>query len=230
MRRPGTERPRLGVFATLADLVAGMPPTGALTPTVDLNIQLMVRPPSVGTLHVVCHPTKMGRRLFVGEVLIDSGAEPFARGTVTFLNQQMPGDHHPDRFNGRLGPRAPLPRSLDDLLQPAYPDERTIVVECGPTINNGPGGTVQGGVQATIAELASEWALSPIGNFAVTDLDIRYLGRVQVGPVAAVADVMAVNGQTAFVRVALRDSGNADRLVSVVATVCHRVTEDGQDA
>jgi acyl-coenzyme A thioesterase PaaI-like protein len=89
---------------------------------------------------------------------------------------------------------------------------------------------VQGGVQATIAELSSEWALSPIGNFAVTDLDIRYLGRVQVGPVAAVADVMAVNGQTAFVRVALRDSGNADRLVSVVATVCHRVTEDGQDA
>jgi acyl-coenzyme A thioesterase PaaI-like protein len=224
MWRPGTQRPRLGVLATLADIVAGMPPTGALTPTVDLNIQLMAPPPSVGTLHAVCLPTKAGRRLFVGEILIDSGAEPFARGTVTFLNQLMPGVHHPDRFNDRTASQLSLPPSLDDLLEATFPDERTVVVECKPALNNGPGGTVQGGVQATIAELASERALASVGTFVVTDLDIRYLGRVKVGPVAAVADVVTCGEKLAFVRVALLDAGNENRLVSAVTTVCHRIT------
>jgi acyl-coenzyme A thioesterase PaaI-like protein len=224
MWRPGTQRPRLGVLATLADIVAGMPPTGALTPTVDLNIQLMAPPPSAGTLHAVCLPTKAGRRLFVGEILIDSGEEPFARGTVTFLNQLMPGVHHPDRFNEGSGRQASLPHSLDDLLEATFSDERTVVVECKPALNNGPGGTVQGGVQATIAEIASEWALSSAGTFAVTDLDIRYLGRVKVGPVAAVADVVMRGEKLAFVRVALTDAGDGGRLVSAVTTVCHRVT------
>jgi acyl-coenzyme A thioesterase PaaI-like protein len=203
-----------------------MPATGAINPTVDLNVQLIAPPPSFGTLHVVCHPVKMGRRLFVGEVLIDCGAEPFARGMATFLNQPIPG-HHPDGWNGQFRP-VPLLESFDDLIQPSYADDRTVVVACGPAINNGPGGTVQGGVQATIAELASEWVLSPIGNFAVTDLDIRYVGRVKVGPVAAAADVLSVNGSTAFVRVTLVDRGNANSLVSTVATVCHQISGDGQ--
>jgi acyl-coenzyme A thioesterase PaaI-like protein len=224
MWRPGTQRPRLGVLATLADIVAGMPPTGALTPTVDLNIQLMAPPPSAGTLHAVCLPTKAGRRLFVGEILIDSGGEPFARGSVTFLNQLMPGVHLPGGFNDRDGTAAPLPPSLDDLLEATFPDERTVVVECKPALNNGPGGTVQGGVQATIAEVASEWALSSVGTFAVTDLDIRYLNRVNVGPVSAVAEVMTRDKNLAFVRVALKDAGDGGRLVSAVTTVCHRVT------
>ena len=73
MWAPGTRWPRIGVLATMVDMVAGMLPTGPVNPTVDLRISLLAPPPSDGAVELVCRPAKVGRRLYVGETLLRAG-------------------------------------------------------------------------------------------------------------------------------------------------------------
>jgi hypothetical protein len=56
MWAPGTDVPRLGVLATMVDIVVGTQPDGPLNPTVDLRITLLERPPSAGEVYLVCRP------------------------------------------------------------------------------------------------------------------------------------------------------------------------------
>ena len=70
MWAPGTEVPRLGVLATMVDIVVGMLPTGPVNPTVDLRLTLLSLPPSLGDIQLVCRPVKLGSRLIVGECLL----------------------------------------------------------------------------------------------------------------------------------------------------------------
>jgi acyl-coenzyme A thioesterase PaaI-like protein len=217
MCAPGTMRPRIGLLATLADVVAGSQPTGPINPTVDLRIQLLSMPSAPCTVRAVCRPLKVGRRLFVGETLmyLDGEGGPFARSTVTFMNQPMP-------FAPSPRPRDPstMPASsFDELLGARYLDRQTVAVDPSPALGNSRG-TVQGGVQAFVAELASEWALAPRGRFAVTDLEIRYLNRVKVGPLVAKAEVLSAGSGGVAVRVPLTDGGAGGRLVSLVSTTC----------
>ena len=217
MLAPGTDRPRIGVLATLVDMVAGFLPTGPVNPTVDLRVSLVARPPSTGTMYLVCRPAKVGRRLFVGETILHTGDvdRPFARSTVTFMNQQM------SEGPGSGGPAAEAitVRSFDDLLRPRYPDAYTAAMDAHPWVSNGPGGTIQGGVQALLAEIAAERAVKP-RELAVVDLDIRFLNRVRSGPVAATAEVSAGEVDDTFVRVAITDLGDDGRLVSLVNLIC----------
>ncbi|SRR5579875_898823 len=231
-----TSRPRIGALATMADIVAGCPPTGPIHPTVDLRIQLLAAPPAGGWAHLVCHPLKVGRRLFVGEVLVDAGHAPFARAIVTFLNQPVPAPRPQDqRAPGRMAVvGSPLPgssgtaaleslSSFESHIRPSIADDRTLVVEPNASIANPWTRTIQGGVQATIGELASEHVLAPHGTFGVIDLDIRYLGRLSAGPLVARADLLQRTDDLGFVRVTLCDRGEGDRVVSVVSTVCRRL-------
>ncbi|MFC5746326.1 hotdog domain-containing protein [Actinomadura rugatobispora] len=210
----GTERPRLGALVAMADIVAGLRPTGPVVPTVDLNLQLLRPAPARGRVDLECRPLKAGRRLFVGEVLMRHEGTLLARSVATFINRSYGGTGSP--------PRGPARReaSFDDWFLPSYPDERTVLVERTEEISNGPGATVQGGAQATVAELAAEWVLSPLGPHAAVDLDIRYLGRVAAGPLAATADVLAVRGDRAFVSVMLTDAGAGDAVVAHASVVC----------
>src|SRR4051812_30075451 len=90
--KPGTDRLRMGVLATLVDMVAGSPAHGVINPTVDLRVSLLDHAPSDGTMFLVCRPTKVGQRLFVGETLLHTGDvdRPFARSMVTFINRLLP--------------------------------------------------------------------------------------------------------------------------------------------
>src|SRR6478672_9287797 len=92
---PGTDRVRMGVLATLVDMVAGSPAHAIINPTVDLRVSLLDRAPSSGGIELVCHPVKVGRRLFVGETLLHIGdvTRPFARSLCTFINQPLPEAH-----------------------------------------------------------------------------------------------------------------------------------------
>ncbi|MFV2173794.1 hotdog domain-containing protein [Actinomadura sp. LOL_016] len=216
----GTERPRLGALATMADVVAGLRPTGAVAPTVDLNVRLFRPPPSRGRIDLEGRPLKAGRRLFVGEVLMRHEGTLFARSVATFMNRppkSQGGESDTDPFaTDRSLPAVPF----DDWFRPRYVDARTILVERTPSISNGPGATIQGGAQATVAESAAEWALAPRGAFVAVDLDIRYLGPVLTGPLAATAEVLAVHDDRAFVSVRLTDTGAGDATVADVTVVC----------
>jgi acyl-coenzyme A thioesterase PaaI-like protein len=225
MCAPGTTRPRIGLLATLADVVAGQPPTGPINPTVDLRIQLLSTPPGSGEVGAVCRPVKVGRSLFVGETDIHAeGSErPFARSILTFMNRLIDV--------GARGERAappPVPAvSFDELLGAHSLDGSALAIESHPALGNSRG-TVQGGVQVLLAELAAERALERHGRYAVTDLEIRYLNRVGSGPLVASGEVLGPVGigHDVVVRVPLTDAVDGGRLVALAAATCRKVEEE----
>jgi acyl-coenzyme A thioesterase PaaI-like protein len=224
----GTTRPRVGVLAVLADFVISSPPTGVLVPTVDLRIELLDDLPSAGLMTATATMLKVGRRLALGEAWLAVDGVRCARVTGTFVTPAPGSDSLPASLAVAFPPGREMParpESFDALIGATQSEPGTTVVDASAPIRNGPGGTVQGGIQATIAEIAAEAALGGSAAWAVHDIDVRYLGTVGAGPVVASAEVLANDGTDASVRVTLRDAAVADptRLVAYVATRCHRV-------
>jgi acyl-coenzyme A thioesterase PaaI-like protein len=187
---------------------------------VDLRVQLVAPLPSNGPIHLVCRPIKAGGRLWIGEVLVDDGRALLARGLATFLNHR--GDRNaynfvrPPEGDVAVGP-------YDDWLAPRFVDDHTLEIDKTPHLSNRGTGTIQGGAQATLAEIASEWVLAEHGPYVVEDLDIRYLTAARTGPVTARADVAARRADQAFLRVRLSDEGEEGLAVAHSTTVCRRM-------
>jgi acyl-coenzyme A thioesterase PaaI-like protein len=209
--------PRLGVLATLVDMVAGTPPSGALNPTVDLRIWLLSRPPSSGVIRLEARPAKFGRRLYVAETILHTGDadRPFARSTCTFMNEAIDMGLS---FGPRGTPRAPV-RPLEELLDARMLGDGTLEMDAHERVSNGPGGTVQGGAQALLAELAAERALADGGAATAVDLEIRFLNRVRGDRITARAEVDDGDLGIVGVRVPVVDTGPDPRMVSLVSLI-----------
>jgi acyl-coenzyme A thioesterase PaaI-like protein len=219
MWAPGTDVPRLGVLATMVDMVVGTQPDGPINPTVDLRITLLERPPSEGEVFLVCRPVKEGRRLFVGEALLHTGdlERPFARSRCSFMNNLMTGVG--SMFAPLDAPPTPIP-SFDELLRARFLDRGVVEMDAHPGVSNGPGGTIQGGAQALLAEIAAEHALEPLGRYAAVDLEIRYLNRVRTESAVATAEILPGDLAGLHARVPLHETGDDGRIVSLVSIIC----------
>lgn len=225
----GTTRPRIGTLAVLADFVISSPPSGVLVPTVDLRVELLDRLPPAGRVDATATMLKVGRRLAVGEAWLSVGGARCARATATFLTPAAGDVSVPLSLADSFPPGRELPTrpaSFDGLIGAAHRDPSTTVVEAAPVIRNGPGGTVQGGIQATIAEIAAEAALGGPEEWEAFDVEVHYLGTLRTGPMIARADVLSDDGAEASVRVTLHDAADEDpaRLVAYAATRCRRAT------
>ena len=167
----GSRRPRLGLLFTLADVVGGSPPTGTLTPTIDLRLQLLRPAPSEGEILIEARPLKIGRRLWTGEVLFRTpgSSDLFARGEFCFMNQRIADRLGREPFHGRARSEdAPFPaESFDDLLQMRFLDGGAVEMDPHEAVRNGVVGTIQGGAQATMCEVAAERALAERGEYVV---------------------------------------------------------------
>lgn len=219
MWAPGTEVPRLGVLATMTDVVVGMLPTGPVNPTVDLRLTLLARPPSVGDIQLVCDVLKHGRQLVVGECLlyVDDPSSPFARSTCTFLNRVVGG---PEMSTWERRTELPEIPTFDELLKARVVDRGVIEMDAHAGISHGPGGTIQGGALALLGEIAAEHALEPRGRFATVDLEIRYLNRVRTESVVATAEILPGDVSGAQVRVPICETGDDGRIASLVTVTC----------
>ncbi len=224
---PGTTRIRAGVLATLVDLVAGHVPAGAVNPTVDLRLSVFAAPPTDGRVHLTARALRAGKRLIVAETELAAtpGGTPFARAVTTFMNAPLGTPLS-------SGPKSIPPmaeRSMDEYLAPRVHDARTIEMDAAPRISNGPAGTVQGGAQTLFAELAAEHGLGTDhqgarGRLAVSDLDIRFLGRLSVGPlVGTVESIPSDDPSLVHARVRLTDGGRDHAIVSFVAITATRL-------
>lgn len=220
----GSRRPRLGLLFTLADVVGGSPPTGALTPTVDLRFQLLTAAPSEGEILMEARPLKIGRRLWTGEVLFRTpgSSDLFGRCEFSFLNQQMAARFGSEPRPGRAwDPALPLPaESFDDLFRMRLLDDGIVELDPHEAVRNGFVGTIQGGAQATMAEMAAERALAGRGEYVVYDLQLRYLNSLKVGPAVACPEVLPGDELRPVVRVPITDAGADQRLVSMAVAVC----------
>ncbi len=220
--KPGTDRVRLGVLATLVDMVAGSPAHGVINPTVDLRVTLLDRAPASGAMFLVCRPIKIGQRLFVGETVLHTGDvdRPFARSMVTFINRLLPDA---SQLRERM-PLAPLgAESYDESLLLSEPEPGVFEMDAHEAVRNGPAGTIQGGAQALLAELAGERALAGRGDYEVVDLEIRYLNRVRTGPVRAAGEVLPGARHGVAVRVPVVEPAPDGRIVSLTSLGCQRV-------
>lgn len=217
---PGTDLVRVGVLVILADLAAGQTPLGPVTPTTDLSVHV-ARPRPMRAVDLAARVLKAGSNLLVVETLLtaDDEDEPFATSLATFLNQPVGLGHHMDRSDVRLA------EPIDERIGTRVLAPGIVEVDANEDIGNGIHGTIQGGVQATVGELAAESLFADDEPHVVTGLDIRFLNRLKVGPLRAVARPVLSGRCGRVVDVTLLDGGNSDRVVSHVSTTCVRRAE-----
>jgi uncharacterized protein (TIGR00369 family) len=159
---------------------------------------------------------KAGASLLFVETMLtaDDEREPFATSLATFMSRPVERLDHPDPVDVRLD--QPFAARIGaGVLRPG-------VVEMAPRadILNAFHGTVQGGILATLGELAAESLWGDDEAHLVTDLDIRFLNRVKVGPVRATARRVVAGRCGEVVDVTLQDAGDAMRPVAHVSTTC----------
>ncbi len=214
---PGTEYVRIGILTVLADVVAGQPSTGAITPTTDINVQL-ARVRTMGQVRLVAKVLKAGATLLVTRTLLmaDDDEEPFAVSMATFMNRRL------ERFVPRVErPGVELTVPLAERIGARFLAPGTVELDPRDDLSNGHHGTVQGGVVATLGELSAASLADGLrsegdGPAVVTDIEVRFLNRVKVGPARAVAEVLLEGPGGRTIGVAISDVGDGGRLTAYV--------------
>jgi acyl-coenzyme A thioesterase PaaI-like protein len=217
---PGTQLVRVGVLTILADLASGQPESGSVTPTTDLSVhQVRIRPMEWVTLSA--RVLKAGALLLFVETMLtaDDEREPFATSLATFMSRPVELVERPEPATARL--EQPFGSRIGaEVLRPGV-----VEMAPGPDVLNEFHGTVQGGILATLGELAAESLWLGTEPHLVSDLDIRFLNRVKGGPVRATASRVVDGRHGVVVDVTLHDVGNDMRPVAHVSTTCIPVAD-----
>lgn len=192
----------IGVVATVVDVLMGISSSSRADHTVSLTVDLVVRllePFGVGTYSTQSQITKPGRRFTVSEATIFDGVRPVAHSVATFIPVVLPDDvPFTGAPNHAIGKGGPLGSQFAQGLgiRHGVPGVAT-VGRNAYTLQ--PAGTIQGGVISTLAESA---AVVLFGR-PLTELDVRFLAPVRVGPGRAEATMLG----SSAARVVVTDVG-----------------------
>jgi acyl-coenzyme A thioesterase PaaI-like protein len=211
---PGTDVVRPSVLLTLADVLIGSLANEAALPritmTVDLNVRVLQPLTSATGFTGEARVLKSGRTTTFGEATfapIGSDA-PAVLSHGTFIASPRPQD-----VGFSLAKGLPRPASPGPMRAPLAERVGCRIVEPGMAEVDrrddllNPADTLQGGLLALVAEEAA-CSLSP--GVAPTQLDVRYLSAVRIGPARAHAVRLGP-----LVRAEVRDAGNDNRLAAV---------------
>jgi len=226
---------RAGALATLVDVIGGGLAASAAAPgwiaTADLTLHLVgaARPGSV--VEARGELLRAGRTTVVIEVaLVDERERDIGLATMSFA--VLPRrDTNPEVNLIRESPstmattESRLARPLLDELgvRVRDPARGVIDVPVGDwTLNSM--GAMQGGIVATVAEVAAETALRAATNelLVVSDLQLTYLGFGRVGPVRSTVDVLGTADGRGAARVELVDAGAESRRMTIAHAVATR--------
>jgi acyl-coenzyme A thioesterase PaaI-like protein len=207
---------RPSVLLSWADTLAGSLATERTLPrvcmTVDLNVRVTHALPIGTEVTAVGRVLKTGRTLTFAEATFNVSGDdaPAALVLGTFVASPRPEDVA-DSFVSRVTTERrrsnkPPSQAITELLGGRVVAPGVVEADRHPRILNWVQ-TVQGGAVALLAE---EAALSLVGAPVPTELEVRYLRTVRVGPMRATAQAMG-----AFTRVDVVDVGNDDRLAAV---------------
>jgi uncharacterized protein (TIGR00369 family) len=229
---------RVGALATLVDVIGGGLAASAAAPgwiaTADLTLHLVraARPGSV--VEARANVLRAGRTTVVIEVaLVDEHEQDVGIATMSFAvlprrdtNPEISSIRQPASTMAR--PESKLAGPLLDQLGIQVRDATRGEIDVPVlewSLNSM--GAMQGGVVATVAEVAAETALRAATNepLVVTDLYVTYLGFGKVGPVRSIVDVLAAAGGHGSARVELVDTGAEHRRMTVVHAVATRGLE-----
>ena len=217
---------RASVLSFVIDVVAGIPldqDAGVWTLTSDMTVRMrpMPAPERIDARSTIL---RQGRRSATSlvELRTDQGA-PIAAGAIGFANIPRK-ETDPPKPNVPLGQIPLIFRTPGTLTRPLRQEagievidgaEGVVQVEVTPELRN-PAGTLQGAMVALLAEAAAEDLVttrfgSPV---VVTDLDLRYLRKAEVGPVRTRSRLLGA-GPDAPVQIELIDT-STDLITTLV--------------
>jgi uncharacterized protein (TIGR00369 family) len=220
-----TGHARAGALATLVDVIGGGLAASAAAPdwiaTADLTLHVVraARPGSVAEARASV--LRAGRTTVVIDVaLVDERESTLGAATMSFA--VLPRrDLNPEIESGRApGPttmalpgsqlRQPLVDALGVVVRDAAAGEVDVPVA---DWSRNSMGAMQGGVVATVADLAAEAALrsATAAPLVVTDMHVSYLGFGRVGPVRSRAEILGTGRGQGRAHVELFDVGAENR-------------------
>lgn len=185
---PGEDHVRISALASVADVITGVlistQTAPALALTIDLGVRI-IRPIGLGPLELTSRVAKLGRTISATEGWFRRDGELMAHAWATFMASPRPQDTipgiPPNRDRGATEISEPFADALGlQLIAPGVVD-----VERRP-YNLQPAGTLQGGVVCAMAEVAAE----SVTQRPVTEIDVRYLSTIRVGPGRATAEAL----------------------------------------
>jgi acyl-coenzyme A thioesterase PaaI-like protein len=223
-RFPGG-RPRPSLLATVADVLAGALANQLSAPRVALTTDLSVRdvqPTDAGRVEMRAGLLKAGRTLVTAEVwFLEPGSQrPIAVSHSTFMASPRPQDVIDLPELGRAVTSGPLRRPFPELVGARVVGPGVAELDRTPAVLQ-PAGTIQGGAVALLGEVAAESATGA----PVTDIELRYLSTIRVGPARTSSTVFGGSS----VRVEIRDVAQPGRLATLVLarTTTHGGVEGG---
>jgi acyl-coenzyme A thioesterase PaaI-like protein len=219
---------RASVLSFIIDVVAGIPldqDSDMWTLTSDMTVRM--RPvPAPERIDATCEIVRQGRRSATSlvDLRTDSGA-PIATGAIGFVKvPRKPTD--PPKPTVPPGQTASIFRDPMTITRPLREEagiqvldaaEGIVQVEVTAQLRN-PAGTLQGAMVALLAEAAAEDLMESRfeTNFVVTDLDLRYLRKAEVGPVRTRSTLLGL-GPEASVQIELIDTSTGEITTLVYA-------------
>jgi acyl-coenzyme A thioesterase PaaI-like protein len=246
-------RPRVGVAAVIADMIAGQTAIREVAPSwiATSNLALQVGDlPSEGTL--VGHPKvlRKGATTIVIEVRLEhlESARDVGLATLGFAilprRNEMQAELHRSREGGEDSVYAPagsgFAKPLFEAIGIRFDSANSGSADSGrascwaevdldPYLQNTLG-ALQGGVVAILVEAAAErQAISLLGGpVRVRGLELHYLKLGRKGPIRARARELARTGSGMIVRVEMVDRGDADALLTVATVWTDRLAPPTQ--
>jgi uncharacterized protein (TIGR00369 family) len=223
---------RAGALATLVDVIGGGL-AAATQPnwiaTADLTLHIVRAAPPGSLVEARAQVLRAGRTTVVIEVsLVVDDARDIGLATMSF--SVLPRrDLNPDMSDIRgSGPSTMATASsrlrmpLLDALGVSVRDASAGVVDVPVTEwSCNSMGAMQGGIVATVADVAAEAALRAASGeqLVVADLQVTYLGFGRVGPVRTRTEVLDVAAGHGRARVQTVDGGAEQRLMAVTSAV-----------
>ncbi len=186
---------RLSVLAFIVDVSAGVtldtdPEAWTFTTDLSLRMRAVPAPAKVTASTTIL---RRGRRSAHGLVeVVDGRQRLIAAGAIGFAHVPRKPDDPPkpsvspqmlaERFTGRERLTRPLRQEAGVVS--IDPEQGRVEMAVQPEVCN-PAGTLQGAMVALLAESAAEDLTAALARrpMTVTELDIRYLGQANVGPV-----------------------------------------------
>jgi acyl-coenzyme A thioesterase PaaI-like protein len=221
---------RASVLSFIIDVVAGIPldqDADVWTLTSDMSVRM--RPiPAPERIDATSAILRQGRRSATSLVELRTGeGAPIATGAIGFTNVPRKTTD-PPKPNVPLGQTPLIFRDPTTLARPLREEagievidaaEGVVQVEVTPDLRN-PAGTLQGAMVALLAEAAAEDLMETRfeSPFVVTDLDLRYLRKAQVGPVRSRSRLLGT-GPDEPVQIELIDTSTGEITTLVYAAV-----------
>jgi acyl-coenzyme A thioesterase PaaI-like protein len=217
---------RASVLAFVIDVVAGIPldqdpDMWTLTSDMTVRMRPIPAPERIDATGVILRQSRRSATSLV-ELRTDEGA-PIATGAIGFTKIPRKATD-PPKPNVPLGKTPVIFRDPTTLTRPLREEagievidaaEGVVQVEVTSDLRN-PAGTLQGAMVALLAEAAAEDLMAARfeSQFVVTELDLRYLRKTQVGPVRTRSRLLGT-GPDAPIQIELIDT-STDEITTLV--------------